>query len=448
MDIYNKLPVWGQNLACCYEGNRIKRTRYGKDFQKYLVEYRNRANWNYEQLCEYRNQKLYKMVQHAYKTVPYYKKVFNERGLDPKKIRTLDDLKLLPILTKATIKENPSMFISSEYNIYHLVKCYTGGTTGSGFLFYKEAKNISEQWALWWKYRNELGIKYGTMCGNFGGKLVVPSNCTKGPYWRENYPCMQIIFDEYHLNRETMLSYIDAIKKYDIHWIHGYASNISRLASWMNEKGLVCLMNYVTTGGDNLYDYQKKQIKDAFGVWPFQHYGASEGVANFSQDKNGIIRIDEDFSAVEIISSSNGDNKIVGTTLSNYAMPFLRYDTGDLVGNVKIPDNLEKGGRVVESIYGREACCIPLKNGGVLGEPAFSLIFEYIPNIVAAQIVQTKEDILIFNVIRNKYYNNMDEKKLCYEIRSRLGDREKFKVNYVEELKRTKSGKIVPMIKE
>ncbi len=34
MDVYNHLPVWGQNLACRIEGRHIKKLRYGDDFRR------------------------------------------------------------------------------------------------------------------------------------------------------------------------------------------------------------------------------------------------------------------------------------------------------------------------------------------------------------------------------------------------------------------------------
>jgi hypothetical protein len=60
MAIYNHLPIFGQNLACYYEGKRILRTRFGGTFQKHLKEYCEHDNWSYDEICDLRNQKLRK----------------------------------------------------------------------------------------------------------------------------------------------------------------------------------------------------------------------------------------------------------------------------------------------------------------------------------------------------------------------------------------------------
>ena len=62
--------------------------------------------WSKEQLEEYQIRQLEKLLKHAYENVPYYRKVFDERGLKPKDIQDFDDLKKLPYLTKDDVRIN------------------------------------------------------------------------------------------------------------------------------------------------------------------------------------------------------------------------------------------------------------------------------------------------------------------------------------------------------
>ena len=80
MAVYSRLPVWGQNLACCLEGERIIRTRYGKLFWNLLEGYEKHGTWSYEHLCEYRDKKLRRMIRHCYDTVPYYRGLFHPKA--------------------------------------------------------------------------------------------------------------------------------------------------------------------------------------------------------------------------------------------------------------------------------------------------------------------------------------------------------------------------------
>ena len=71
--------------------------------------------WSREKLEEYQMQQLSKLLHHAYENVPYYQRVFDERGLKPKDIQNFDDLKKLPYLTKEIIHETFSDMVARNY---------------------------------------------------------------------------------------------------------------------------------------------------------------------------------------------------------------------------------------------------------------------------------------------------------------------------------------------
>ena len=435
MAIYNHLPVFAQNLACTYEGWKIKRARYSKEFWRYLAEYESRAKWSYEQLCDYRDARLRKMIHHCYDTVPYYTKLFNEGGINPDSIKTLDDLKVLPILTKETINANPEEFISSAVLRDKMVTSHTSGTTGSGFIFKTTQEALCEQWAVWWRYRRALGIKYGTMCAQLGGRSVVPITCEHPPFYRWNRPCSMMYFSTYHMNRQNMYAYVDAMRSQNITWLHGYPSSICVLAEYLNENREQMKLNFVTIGAENLLESQKTKIISAFCTEPYQHYGMSEGVANTSEDIHHQMTVDEDYAAVEFVPINGmGSCDIIGTNLTNFAMPFIRYKTND-IGTV-----LETAhGRVVTALDGRAEDYVVLPNGAKIGR--LDHVFKDLIHIREAQIVQTSLDRVQVNVVRGALYGPDDEDKLRSELAMRLGCIG-IDVNHVDMIERTATGKL------
>jgi phenylacetate-CoA ligase len=62
--------------------------------------------WSSAELENYQNEKLARLIRHAYENVPYYSKLFKENGLRPDDVQTTSDLAKIPILTKKTIREN------------------------------------------------------------------------------------------------------------------------------------------------------------------------------------------------------------------------------------------------------------------------------------------------------------------------------------------------------
>ncbi|MGQ9847591.1 MAG: hypothetical protein ACUVQP_08860 [Bacteroidales bacterium] len=97
---------------------------------------------------------------------------------------------------------------------------------------------LQEQWATWWRYFHWHGIKLGTWCGYFGGRLVVPISQKNPPFWRYNYPGKQIFFSAYHMNERNLKFYIEELRKKKPPWIHGYPSLISLISEYIVEKKL------------------------------------------------------------------------------------------------------------------------------------------------------------------------------------------------------------------
>ena len=442
--IYISLPTCLQNMACSIEGRRIEEERYGSVFETKKAEYASSAKLQGEQLHNYQNERLKKIIDHCYKTVPHYTQLFDKLGLKPEDISGVDELTKLPILTKAEIKSDPDKFVSSAVSKEERYIHNTGGTSGAGLAFWTTHSEDSEQWAVWWRYRNNIGITRDKWCGLFGGKVIMSLDCHKGPYWRTNKPGKQIFFSSYHINEDTVIEYADALEKNKITWIHGYPTVIAEFARLLNLKNRHIHMDYVTVGSENMTENHKQTIKQAFGVEPYQHYGLTEGVANFSQDSERKLRIDEDFSYVEFVQNEYGYS-IIGTTFTNYAMPLLRYDTGDYG---ELSDHQDGGFRIVDSISGRASEYIRKPDGSVITSAAISLIFNSFPEIVQGQLVVKKDGSVDINMILQKDLATDREKELRYKIRERFGGQIDFSLNTVNELKKTKSGKTKLIIEE
>ena len=203
-------------------------------------------------------------------------------------------------------------------------------------------------------------------------------------------------------------------------------------------------VEFITTGGENLYEFQRKIMKKAFGVYPYSHYGLSEGVANFSENKEHRMIIDEDFAAVELSPLDDGTYKIIGTNLTNYSMPLLRWDTGDRA----ICKDLHMSPREREIIQvdGRSGEHIILPNGTKIG--ALSALFTETVNVSEAQLYQKSNyDLIIYLVISGINYKE-DEKMVKNLLLERIGNSINIEFKYVEKIPRTNSGKLRYVISE
>lgn len=443
MKIYNMLPVWGQNLACTMQGMNINRKRYSAHFEKSLLKYKKTGQLNYEQVREYQDEQIKNLLIHAYSTVPFYKKEFDDYGFNPYTFRNAEELKKLPIITKSVLKEHEKEFISTAELPSKTYIHLTGGTTGKALNYYTTLNEQSEQWAIWWRYRENIGIKRSDWCGEFGSKLIVPITQKKVPYWRYDNAERRLFFSPYHLNAKTVSAYAEELKK--VRWIHGYTSKLADVAYQLVEAGLNVPMEYVTIGAENMYDSQKNILEQAFGRHIYQHYGLTEGAANISQQPDGVLRIDEDWSYVEFVNDGD-DNSIIGTNFHYYRMPLIRYNTGDYG---ELSEKQDGGFRIVKSIRGRDNEYIIKSDGRKITAVEFDEeIFAKVSHAAEFQIVQDNVDELEIRVICLNGYSNDDENTLMTRLKSVVGEDMRYKITYPQELEKTKNGKFKLVIRK
>lgn len=433
-ELYNLAPACIQNFMCSAQGLVIKKRRYNRQFFREL----NLLEGNgYNQSVE-----LVKML-HSISEMPVYASYLSDIDFkiladNPNKVYEI--LSHFPILDKATVRRNIENYTNTKYRGKKILM-HTSGTTGSGLIFPYSVEMENKQWAVWWRYRRGLGINFDTWCGWFGGRIIMPLVCKKAPFWRINRPGKQVMYSSYHLTIETAYDYYEDIKNRQLTWLHGYPSSIARLSSLFIDSGFQPLscVRFITTGAENLMDHQVSLMERAFpNAIVRQHYGLSEGVANFSQDIEGKWYADDDFCYVELIPLNEEDPslcRIIGTGFSNEAFILVRYDTGDLA-NVEWVD----GKPVIISFDGRKDDYITLPNGVKLGRLGF--IFKHSVNIKEAQIHQHTLDDIEIKVVKGDAYSKSDENQLLKEAQDRFGSDVNVRISYVDKIERTKSGKL------
>lgn len=444
-NVYFKAPVWLQNVACASISVLNYRERYGGDFPDVMAEYRERREWSADRLADYRDHRLRKMVDHCYRTVPYYTRLFNDLGVAPSEIKTIDDLRLLPVLSKDDVRACPDDFLSSDYRGKRLIHRHTSGTTGSSFQFVMDPSAYSEQWAVVWRYWEGLGIEFGKPHAMFGTRRIVAPSQTRPPFWRSKAALGEVYFSAFHESDDLIAHYFDEIETRHLEWIHGYPSLVTPLASYMVENGkhLSRPLRHLTLAAESLLPHQKSLMVEAFGVEPRMHYASSEGVANASQNTVGDrYYIDEDYAVMEVVPVDGSDECIiVGTSLTNYAMPLLRWRMQD-VAQEAID---ERGYRYLTKVEGRVEDYLLLPSGRKIGK--LDHVFKDTRHFREAQIHQLPDYSVELIVVATGGDSAADEKVARRELQE-SGCDVPISFRYVDCIPKTKAGKLKFVVSE
>jgi len=452
LNIYNHLPVFLQNLAVTWQGFLIKRQRYGGNFKKYLSELEESQWFPIEKLKEIQWEKFKFMINHAYQNVPYYRNLFNKIGLSPEDIKNEGDLEKIPILEKQVIKDHRDDFIAQNINKKNLIPYTTGGTTGTPLTLFVTKYAIQYNFAFsearvkYW-----AGVKSGDKLATFLGKVIVPPNVRKSPFWRYNKAYNQLLFSSFHMNDENLKYYLEKFNQFKPEILQGYVSTIHRFAKYILDynKKVFC-PKAILTSSETLFDWQKKDIEKAFGARVYNSYSLAEYVGFISECEKGGLHISPEYGLVELKQLANSNqSEIIATTLFNFAMPLIRYKTRDVVTlseEKKCPCNRELP--LVSSIEGRVDGMLITPEGNYISPAAMSLVFQAAKNIKESQIIQTKKDKIIVRIAKEKNFGENDLYYLLSQLRERLGKAININFEFVDKIERTKSGKFRFIISE
>ena len=95
-----------------------------------------------DKLRALQEEKLKKQVKHVYANVPYYRDLMDKKGVKPEDIKTLDDIKKLPFISKADLRETyPYGMLAVPLS--DCVRIHsTSGTTGKRVIAYYTQNDI------------------------------------------------------------------------------------------------------------------------------------------------------------------------------------------------------------------------------------------------------------------------------------------------------------------
>lgn len=445
--LYPRLPVFLQNLACGIQGRRQRKQRYGGAFRELLDWLEESQWWSAAKIQEYQDEQLRALVEHAYRTVPYYRRRFDDLKLRPDDVKTAEDLQKLPVLAKEDVRENFGDMVSSEFARDKLVFCHTSGTTGKSLQFYQEPRAIQFRWAVWWRHRQRFGVKFDAPYAAFTGLAAVPLEQQQPPFWRENRAMRQTIFTMHHIVPAKVKAIVGRLNEGGFDYYAGYPSIIFVLAGLIEEGGyqVTAPPKLIFTGAENLYDNHRRLMHNVFKADVTDEYGFSEGCGNASRCERDVFHEDFEFGILECAESKtiDGDTqqgRIIATGFSSYGMPFIRYDVGDIATWKNVTCACGRSSNVLSRIDGRVEDFVVTPEGRKILR--FDYVFKDAHNVRDAQVLQRELGAICLRVARRPAYSQRDEHHLRREITDKISARLRVEFEYVDEIDREPNGKI------
>ncbi|MBI2134871.1 phenylacetate--CoA ligase family protein [Candidatus Woesearchaeota archaeon] len=436
---YPFLKMWGSSEKLVSWSRKL--AFGGDDYVRWHKLLQDMEKWPLDKIYEFQTEKLKKILEHAYKNVPYYRETFDEEKIKPSDIKCLEDLQKLPIITKEDIAKNYSKFfarnVKGRYDIYR----ETSGTSGRSMRFYLDKNIVSANLGANCYFRNILGytpwknVILQAPCISRLPSLLPGDQLSFGYY---SPFTQQVSFPLRFIGDNEFEKYAYFIRKLDIRHIEGHPSSIFAFARYIKNKNRSIKIKTALLGSEVLYAFQRKFIEKHLKCEVFNIYGSAEStiIAGECHEHKGMHIAP--YGIAEVGNGGlRGRGELIMTNIVNYTFPIIRYRTKD---EIKLSGKQCRCGRPfprIIDVKGRINDFIILPDGEYLHPATFAWFSVYLKEIKDIHFLQHEDYSLDILVVKEE---GSDAQRISKEIRKRAKnltkDRLKFKIIFKDEIKR------------
>ena len=377
--------------------------------------------------------RLIRTIRAAYENVPFYRQKYDEAGIDINSIRSADDIKKLPFLTKDEVLLNfPQSIVARGVNIDDCHYSATTGSTGRSLPFIFTKKTFA--------FYIATGVRMYTMIGYRPWHKVAYIKYTK-----LNYPRLGPFFQTTHIKSTIPVEdQIRELRQAKADLIIGYASLVYEIAKRATVEDLKHIRpKFIGINSELSTQDQRDFISTVFGCPVYDEYSTEETWMIASQCRHHNYHIFTDNVWVEFVDNHGREVKpddmgeIILTTTRSAAMPFIRYRIGDLGRYSNAPCRCGLGFPLLRAFEGRADDCFILPSGKFVSSlkllNTFTMyIKKYLHLLEEFKVTQVRSDLIVIKIIKGSQYNSAHLEELLTDLHRLLDDSVSIKVEFVD----------------
>jgi phenylacetate-CoA ligase len=404
-------------------------------------------------------QRLQRILTHAYDTVPFYRKRFDDAGFRPSDGR-VDRPLPLPVLRRDDLRDGGNILLSNAYRPQDLRRAGSSGTTNTPVQFHRDIEALRNKTALqlqlntWANY--DSGDSVMTLWGAHRDLAMQPN-------WRwrlyEETLLRRTSAPAGFLSPEILERFRERYEKHRPKVLYGYSTILAAFASHMQQHGMRHKPEVIIATAEVLNDSNRQLVESVFGTRLFIHYGSRDtGMICAECSRHEGMHFHPWGCYVEfdpVRETPDGlAYRILITDLLNYGQPFIRYDTGDCATLTSQPCGCGRWFPTASKILGRVSDGIMLADGGMVPGVSvgnhMSQLGETFRAIAQVQFVQkTHEHVHLRYVVKERSpLAEQELQKICHAIDSLANHRMEWSTEQVADIPRERSGKIRLCISE
>jgi phenylacetate-CoA ligase len=363
---------------------------------------------------------LRRLIRHAYANVPLYREKLQAVGLTDANIRTPEDLRKMPLLSRNEARARPKDRESTAAP-FTAIRKNTGGTTGQPLLFGYDLD--SEYWRNAAKLRGYgwAGYQLGDKALHFWGAPVE----RRPPFQkRAKIAVDRWLRREHYISCGVMSDEVLALAARTIATerptaLVCYTQAGAELARFITKNGLRKWESVnVICGAERLFPHDRAALEAAFGPGVYETYGCREVmlIGGECEAHDGLHLTMENLIVEVLVTEADGTSRpakegergdVVITDLHNLGMPFIRYANGDSA--IAGPTTRCSCGRTLPRlayVEGRTTDTLRDAEGSAISGLVFNVVFTALASAVRQfQVVQHKDRSVTLRVVPGEAFN-------------------------------------------
>jgi len=397
-------------------------------------------------LRELQFRRLKEHLDFAYREVPYYQRVFAEHDLHPSRIASFEDFSRVPCLTREEIRR-----LRHELQPRRPVRgaraISTGGSTGAPVTVMTDPRKSSAGDAARLRAHRWFGVDVGVPEVVLWGSPIEGGRQDTVRNLRDRF-INSTFLSAFDMGEAALARYVTALVRKKPAKIFGYASAVFLLARYLRRIGWTTpgswpLAIFVTA--EPLFPFQRALIESVFGAPVAVEYGARDAGLIANQCPAGGLHVNAEGILVELATADSGvpasSGEVIVTNLDSWAMPIIRYRTGDIAEAGGEACACGRGLPLLGQVQGRATDFLVTPDGRVMHALAAIYVMREIASVEEFQIVQEDTDRLRVLVVAERGDPRGTSAAIVGGFRGLFGPDVAISVDVVEAIPRAPSGK-------
>ena len=401
---------------------------------------------------------LVQLLTHCKHSVPFYAEAMRRAG-DSFEEHPEDYLQRLPVLTKETLRSRFDDLKSADLQNRKWYFNTSGGSTGEPVRFIHDWRLGASAGAVSLLFSKLIGREVGELEVKLWGseREIVRGSQS----WRArliNRLANTVFFNAFRMTPELMRTFVTVLNTRRPKLIVAYAQAIYELARFANREGLeVTPQAAIITSATTLYPFMREEIERVFGCRVFNRYGSRE-VGDIACEGPGWegLWVAPWGNYLEIVDSQGRrvpegmDGEILVTSLSNLAMPLVRYRIGDvgILSPVRKGDRAARG-QVLQEVLGKNVDIFRTASGALVEPGYFEGLLYFKSWVRRFQVVQKSTLQIIFRIVpTDSHCPSHELDQIMNDTRMLMGHDCQVAFEFVDDIPASGSGKYRYQISE